>query len=78
MGSERANEFEVLASMPEPYTISLAEGAEGDLSSMTAYVRRIILDGLATHLTYQPTRRSRRIKEMRPNPVANWELRPGD
>jgi mRNA-degrading endonuclease RelE of RelBE toxin-antitoxin system len=64
--------------VPEPYTISLAGGAEGDLSLMTAYVRRIILDGLAAHLAYQPTLQSRRIKEMRPNPIAGWELRLGD
>ncbi len=64
--------------MPEPYTIALAESAEGDLRLMTAHVRRIVLDGLEIHLAYRPTLRSRRIKEMRPNPVAGWELRLGD
>jgi mRNA-degrading endonuclease RelE of RelBE toxin-antitoxin system len=33
---------------------------------------------LAVHLTHNPTQTSRRIKQMRPNSVAGWELRLGD
>jgi mRNA-degrading endonuclease RelE of RelBE toxin-antitoxin system len=40
--------------------------------------RRMIIDSLEIHLSHQPTDKSRRIKEMRPNPVAGWELRLGD
>jgi mRNA-degrading endonuclease RelE of RelBE toxin-antitoxin system len=64
--------------VPEAYTIILAEGAEGDFRSMTAYERRLVLDGMETHLSHRPTEQSRRIKKMRPNPIAAWELRLGD
>jgi mRNA-degrading endonuclease RelE of RelBE toxin-antitoxin system len=38
----------------------------------------MIIDSLEIHLSHQPNQGSRRIKEMRPNPVAGWELRLGD
>ena len=34
----------------ERYEIRFAEGAEGDLRSMAAYERRLVLDGLDKHL----------------------------
>lgn len=64
--------------MAEPYKINVTVGAEKDLSWFTAYARRIILDGLEIHLSYQPTQDTRRLKPLRPNPVAAWELRLGD
>lgn len=64
--------------MVVPFTINLAEGAEGDLNWFTKYAQRIIIDGIEVHLRYQPTLGSRRIIPMRPNPVAGWELRLGD
>ena len=64
--------------MPEPYTIFFTERAETHLRWLTAYARRMIIDSLEIHLSQQPTRQSRRIKAMRPNPVAGWELRIGD
>jgi hypothetical protein len=48
--------------VPEPYQIQFAEGAEDDIRSMTAFGRRLILDGLERHLAHQPTQPSRRIK----------------
>jgi mRNA-degrading endonuclease RelE of RelBE toxin-antitoxin system len=36
------------------------------------------LDGIEIHLRYQPTQGSRKIVELRPNPVAGWEPRLGD
>ena len=45
---------------------------------MTAFERRIILESMERHLAHQPTEQSRRIKRMRPNPIAAWELRLGD
>lgn len=62
----------------EPFRIDVTAGAEGDLQSFRAYDQRIILDGLEIHLRYQPTQGSRRLKPLRPNPVAGWELRLGD
>jgi mRNA-degrading endonuclease RelE of RelBE toxin-antitoxin system len=42
------------------------------------YVQRIILDGIELHLRHQPTQETRRMKPLRLNPVAPWELRLGD
>ncbi len=64
--------------MSEPYKINVATGAETDLRWFTAYAQRIIMDGLEVHLRYQPTQGTRRLKELRPNPIAGWELRLGD
>jgi mRNA-degrading endonuclease RelE of RelBE toxin-antitoxin system len=49
-----------------------------DLSEFSRYVQRIVLDGLELHLRHQPTQGTRRVKPLRPNPVASWELRLGD
>jgi mRNA-degrading endonuclease RelE of RelBE toxin-antitoxin system len=64
--------------VPESYTILLTERAETHLRALTSYARRMIIDSLEIHLSHQPTHGSRRIKEMRPNPVAGWELRLAD
>ena len=64
--------------MAEPFDIQMTAGAEGDLRWFSAYPRRIIVDGLDVHLRYQPTQSTRRLKPLRPNPVAGWELRLGD
>jgi mRNA-degrading endonuclease RelE of RelBE toxin-antitoxin system len=60
------------------FQIVVSEGAEGDLRFLPVFGRRIILDGISIHLLHQPDTTSRRIKELRPNPVARWELRLGD
>jgi mRNA-degrading endonuclease RelE of RelBE toxin-antitoxin system len=62
----------------EPFQIYISESAEADLAWLSAYARRIILDGIEVHLRHEPTAGTRRIKPMRPNPVAGWELRLGD
>jgi mRNA-degrading endonuclease RelE of RelBE toxin-antitoxin system len=64
--------------VPEPFKINVTAGAEADLGWFTAYAQRIILDGLDLHLRHQPTQGTRRLKPLRPNPVASWELRLGD
>jgi mRNA-degrading endonuclease RelE of RelBE toxin-antitoxin system len=64
--------------VPEPYSIRLTELAEAHLNSLAAYARRMIVDNLEIHLSHEPTRQSRRLKPMRPNPVAARELRLGD
>nr|AUN37388.1 hypothetical protein [uncultured bacterium] len=64
--------------MADPYAINFATGAEADVMWFSAYAQRIILDGVESHLRQQPTVGSRRIKTLRPNPVAAWELRLGD
>jgi mRNA-degrading endonuclease RelE of RelBE toxin-antitoxin system len=62
----------------EPFQIQFTEGAEADLGYLTPFARRAVMDGAEVHLRHEPTAQSRRIKAMRPNRVAEWELRLGD
>jgi mRNA-degrading endonuclease RelE of RelBE toxin-antitoxin system len=64
--------------LAEPFAILVTEGAEVDLQSLPTYAQRLIMDSLETHLRYQPTGGTRRLKQLRPNPVAGWELKLGD
>jgi mRNA-degrading endonuclease RelE of RelBE toxin-antitoxin system len=64
--------------VPDPFTIVVTEGAESDLSALSTYAQRVILDGIDVHLSRLPTQTTRRIKSLRINSVAEWELRLGD
>ena len=64
--------------MAEPFVINVTVGAQSDLRWFTAYAQRIVVDGIELHLRHQPTVGTRRIKTLRPNPIAGWELRLGD
>lgn len=64
--------------MATGFRIDVTGGAEADIRSLSAYARQIILDGVEIHLRYHPTLGTRRIKPLRPNTVAGWELRLGD
>ncbi len=49
----------------EPYTIKVSPGAEKDIKSLRLYDQKIIVEGIETHLGYEPTKVSKtRIKEM--------------
>jgi mRNA-degrading endonuclease RelE of RelBE toxin-antitoxin system len=51
--------------MSEPYEIRYADEAAADIRALRAFDKRKILDGIETHLTYQPKVVSRsRIKAM--------------
>ena len=69
-GPGSSREFEIPLSVPELYSIRLTDLAEAHLNSLAAYARRMIVDNLEIHLSHEPTRQSRRLKPMRPNPVA--------
>jgi mRNA-degrading endonuclease RelE of RelBE toxin-antitoxin system len=59
------------------YAIELSSAAESNLDDLPAYDRKIIVDAMAKHLTHQPTKPTRNRKQLRPNPMATWELRVG-
>jgi hypothetical protein len=46
--------------------------------SVTARQRSIIFDSVDEQLPHEPTIEPQNRKEMRPNPLASWELRIGD
>ena len=59
------------------YRIEVTEEAKADLSSYTAFERKIITVEIRTQLTHLPLVETRRRKKLRDNPVASWEMRAG-
>lgn len=60
------------------YRIILPPTARSHLRSLTARQEAIVLDAIAQQLEHEPTRQTRNRKRLRPNPLANWELRVGN
>jgi len=58
-----------------PYQISITDVAATQLRAMTAHDRRIIESAIAARLTDQPTTVTKCIRKLRPNPLAEFELR---
>jgi mRNA-degrading endonuclease RelE of RelBE toxin-antitoxin system len=57
------------------YRITITEEAESHLGSLTARERRILEAAVVARLGNQPTIPTRAIKRLRPNPLAEFELR---
>jgi mRNA-degrading endonuclease RelE of RelBE toxin-antitoxin system len=62
----------------EPCAINITDQAARHLDGLSGYAQRIVLGGIELHLRHQPTQETRRIKLLRVNPAASWELRLGD
>jgi mRNA interferase RelE/StbE len=60
------------------FEVEFVPSADQDLESYTVRERRIILAGIAEFLETDANRGNKRRKQMRPNPLAPWELRIGD
>ncbi|MBM3241314.1 type II toxin-antitoxin system RelE/ParE family toxin [Candidatus Poribacteria bacterium] len=60
------------------YTIEFAESVKAQLRELTARQRSTILDSVERQLVHEPLVETRNRKQLRPNPVAPWELRIGD
>lgn len=60
------------------YQISITEAAKSQLLSLPTRDQRIIQSAVVSQLTNQPTVETNAIKRLRPNPVAEFELRIGD
>lgn len=58
-----------------PYRIDYSPDAEEHLASLTARQRALVVDRADEQLQHQPTTTSRNRKLMRPNSLADWELR---
>ena len=61
-----------------PHRIIITHEAKTQLKELSAREQRIIDDGIAARLVDRPTRPSRAIKKLRPNPLAGYELRLGE
>jgi mRNA-degrading endonuclease RelE of RelBE toxin-antitoxin system len=60
------------------YHITITDEADSHLRALPAHDRRILEAAIVTRLTQQPTVQTRAIKRLRPNPLAEYELRAGD
>jgi len=57
------------------HKIRFAESAEEHFAQLTARQQAIVLDAVKVQLRYEPLRETRNRKQLRPNPLAPWELR---
>jgi mRNA-degrading endonuclease RelE of RelBE toxin-antitoxin system len=60
------------------YTVSITDEADQHMRSFSAREQRIIEAAVFARLRHQPTLESKAIKRLRPNPLAEFELRIGD
>ena len=60
------------------FTVRFVPSADGDLGYYEAREQRIILDAIGKFLEVNADVESKRRKQLRPNPLAPWELRIGD
>jgi len=61
-----------------PHRITITDEAEKQLRALPARERRIVEAAVMARLVDQPSTPTRAIKRLRPNPVAEFELRAGD
>ena len=61
-----------------PYRIIWYPDTREHFRYLTARQRSIVFDSVEEQLANEPTAETRNRKEMRPNPLASWELRIGD
>ena len=59
------------------YRIRFTHSAEEHLAQLTARQQAIVLNAVKVQLRYEPLRETRNRKQLRPNPLAPWELRIG-
>ncbi len=60
------------------YTITITEDAERQLRALPVRDQRILESAVLSRLQHQPTTPTNAIKRLRPNPLAEYELRAGD
>ena len=60
-----------------PFDIQITEDDQRQLRSLTAREQRIVENAVMAKLVNEPTKISRAIKQLRPNPFAQYELRAG-
>lgn len=60
------------------FEIDIGAAAEKALMFFEVKDRREIFDSIDLHLKHRPNWETHKIKRLRPNPLATWELRLGD
>lgn len=59
------------------YRIEFAQSAFRDLKALRRFGQQLVLDGIEARLADQPLIETANRKRLRPNEVADWELRLG-
>ena len=57
------------------YEIELTASAKNDLRALRKRDQRLVVDGIEKQLEHEPTRETRNRKRLRPNQLAEWEVR---
>ena len=60
------------------FTITITEDADRQFRSLRARERRILEAAIVTRLEHHPATPTKAAKRLRPNPLADFELRAGD
>ena len=60
------------------FQLAFTLGALEDLRMLRKYDQRQVIDAIEQQLSHQPTVETRNRKRLRPNMVAEWELRVGE
>jgi len=61
-----------------PFKITITEDADRQFRSLPVREQRILEAAIQSRLLHQPTTPTKAIKRLRPNPLAEFELRAGD
>jgi mRNA-degrading endonuclease RelE of RelBE toxin-antitoxin system len=61
-----------------PFKITITDDAERQFRSLPTRDQRILEAAILSRLEHQPTTPTKAIKRLRPNPLAEFELRVGD
>jgi mRNA-degrading endonuclease RelE of RelBE toxin-antitoxin system len=61
-----------------PFEFTITEDAERQLHALPARERRTLEAAIMSRLQHQPTTPTKAIKRLRPNPLAEYELRVSD
>lgn len=61
-----------------PFKITITEDGERQLRALPARDQRILEAAILSRLEHQPTTPTKAIKRLRPNPLAEFELRARD
>lgn len=61
-----------------PYSITITEDADSQFRALSTREQRILEAAILSRLQHQPTTPTKAIKQLRPNPLAEFELRAGN
>jgi len=61
-----------------PFKITITEDADRQFQSLSAREQRTLEAAILSRLEHQPTTPAKAIKQLRPNPLAKFELRVGN